>query len=161
MLNRTKKQALIVAGAGITALLGVALTQGATRAEVDAPSLTLGTYDPGQVAQQTGMQQKLEAQFQGLQQRMMEAQQEGDQEAMQRIQGEAQTIQQGVIAEFEASVDAALPTVAEGAGIQVVAVEIAYAAPGIETKDITNDLISEMGGAQPDEAPSVLIPPQQ
>jgi cell fate (sporulation/competence/biofilm development) regulator YlbF (YheA/YmcA/DUF963 family) len=83
-------------------------------------------------------------QMEGLQQRMQAAQQAGNQEEIQRIQAAAQQIQENVVAEFENNVNAALPAVAQEAGAQVIAIEVSYAAPGIETRDLTTDIATHL-----------------
>ncbi|MBX3176946.1 MAG: OmpH family outer membrane protein [Candidatus Hydrogenedentes bacterium] len=143
-----------VCGAALAALLG---SQGTTRA---AEGFAIGTFEPGRIAEATGLQQRLSEQIGGLQQRMQQAQQEGDQEQMQQIQSEAQAMQQKAVAEFEASIDKALPAVAEEAGLKLIAVEVSYMAPDITSKDVTDEVIEEMGGAVA-AAPELSLPPLQ
>ncbi len=50
-----------------------------------------------------------------------------------------------------------MPQVAEDAGVQIIAVNVAYTAEGITTKDVTEAVISQMGGGAP--APQTV--PQQ
>jgi hypothetical protein len=109
----------------------------------DAPAqeIVVGTYDPQAVAEQAGVPQRIEAAMQPFQQRLVAAQQEGDQQAMQQIQVEAQQVQQTMAAEFFAEVGDAMPPVARRAGVDVIAAEVAYAAPGVTTKDLTTEVV--------------------
>lgn len=159
MSTHGKKRIAIVAGVCAASAFGLLLTQDSTRAQEETSGIAVGTYEPGQVAQQTGLQQKMTEQMSGLQQRMQQAQQDGDQEAMQAIQGEAQQIQQKAVEDFESSIDEAMPKIAESAGVQIIAVEVSYAADGIETKDVTAAIIEELGGAAPQ--PQISLPPTQ
>lgn len=126
--------------------------------EAEAGGIVIGTYDPQQVAQQTGLQQKMMQQMQGLQQRAMDAQQSQDQQAMQQIQQEAQQIQQDVMNQFLQDVKDVMPQVAEETGVQIVAVDVAYMAEGMSEKDVTEEVIAQMGGGA---AVQLQVPPQQ
>lgn len=162
MFNYGKKRVWVLAGVFVAAIATVLVTQNATQAEEEAGAMIVGTFEPGTVAQQTGLQEKMREQMAGLQQRMQAAQQEGDQAAMQKIQGEAQQIQKTAVESFQSSIDEALPTVAKAAGVQIIAVEVSYMAPGVESKDLTNAVIAEMGGEAPAPAPEQqLVLPQQ
>ncbi|MBX3176945.1 MAG: hypothetical protein KF886_06285 [Candidatus Hydrogenedentes bacterium] len=149
---RTKKIWIVtgVCAAAIVALFG---QHGTLRAQEAAPAITVGTFQPGRVAEATGVQQRLMEQVNGLQQRMMQAQQSGDQAAMQQIQTEAQDMQRKAIEDFEASIEQAMPAVAEKTGVQIIALEVSYMAPGITSKDVTAEVIAELGGTE-EEAPA-------
>lgn len=139
----------------VVALGGAFLAQDAIQAQEETTQtqeaaigseIIVGTYEPQRVAEQYGINAKLMQQMAGLQQRMQTAQQQNNQQEMQQIQAEAQQVQQDVIGEFEQKIEDALPAVAEETGVDVVAVQVAYLAEGIETRDVTNELIAEMGG---------------
>ena len=157
-MSNLKKRIMILTGVCAASALGLLLTQDATRAEEKA-AITVGTFEPGLVAQQTGLQQKVMEQMGVLQERMQAAQQSGNQEEMKKIQGEAQTIQQNAVAEFEAAIDKALPEVAKAAGVQLIAIDIAFMAEGIETKDLTAEVVAKLGGEAPQ--PEISFPPAQ
>lgn len=95
-------------------------------------------------------------QMQGLQQRMAQAQQTGDQQAMQQIQAEAQQIQQDLQGQFVSAIEDTMATVAEETGVQVIAVQVDYTAPGVTTQDVTQSIIDHMdieGAPAAGEAP--------
>lgn len=158
-MSTLKKRMMIATGVCAASALSLLLTQGATRAQEKAPAITVGTFEPGLVAQQTGLQQKVIGQMGGLQERMQQAQQTGNQEEMQKIQGEAQAIQKKAVEEFEAAIDKALPEVAKAAGVQIIVVEVAYMAEGIETKDLTAEVVTQLGGEAPQA--EISLPPAQ
>ncbi|MDX1632147.1 MAG: hypothetical protein R3234_09810 [Thermoanaerobaculia bacterium] len=135
----------IVTALSILALFAVALPT-ALQAQEEAAGLVVGTYEPAQVAQSVGFQQKMMQKMQGLQARMQKAQEEGDQEAMQQIQTEAQQAQQDATNELLADIEAVMPEVAETTGVQVVAVNVTYTATAVTTKDITQDIVNAMSG---------------
>lgn len=159
MKPQTITRAFAFSAVAIAALLGGLLTQNAIQAQEEEESgVVVGTYEPQQVADQSGLNEKLMQDMSGLQERMLTAQQEGNQQEMQQVQAEAQQIQQAAVADFEAQVEAALPKVAEDTGSDIIAVQVAYVAEGIETKDVTNEIIAEINGGV---APTQQLAPVQ
>lgn len=148
-----KRKLWIVIGVCAAAIVALFGQQETLRAQEAPSTTTIGTFEPGRVAEATGVQQRLMEQVNGLQQRMMQAQQSGDQAAMQQIQSEAQEMQRKAIADFEASIEKAMPVVAEKTGVQIIVVEVYYQAEGIASKDVTADVITELGGTV-EEAPA-------
>jgi hypothetical protein len=145
MITRgSARRLLVLGGIAAVAIVVAFAPQSDLRAQDEAPGIVVGTYDPQQVAVQAGVQAQMTEQMEGLQQRMQAAQQAGNQEEIQRIQAAAQQIQDNVVAEFENNVNAALPAVAQEAGAQVIAIEVSYAAPGIETRDLTTDIATHL-----------------
>lgn len=137
----------IVFAAGTLALALVAVLLSSPLHAQGEPSaeILVGTYQPQQVAEAVGFQQKVMQDMQGLQQRAQQAQQEGDQEALQQLQVEAQQIEQQAAARFLADIDAVMPQVAEAAGAHVVVTDVTYAAPGVATEDLTEAVIEALG----------------
>jgi len=162
MRKTISTRAMVLGGVAIAAMLGVLAAQPMVKAQDDgAASIVAGSYNPQSIAQQIGLEQQLMAEMGGLQQRMMEAQQNGDQDAMQQIQIEAQQIQEDIVGKFETDMEAAMPEVAAEAGVQMIAIEISWTAPGVETKDITQDIVDALGGpAAPQAPPEFTIPAQ-
>lgn len=153
---------MVLGGVAIAALLGVLATQSRVTAQDEgSAAMVVGSYNPQQIAQQVGLQQQLMAEMSTLEERMMNAQQEGDQQAMQQIQMEAEQIQGNIISKFEEDLDAAMAGIADDAGVQMIAIEIAWTAPGVETKDLTQDFVEAMGGAAAAPAPPELTIPGQ
>lgn len=139
--------ATIVIALSVLALATAALPAG-LQAQEEAAGLVIGTYQPSQVAQSVGFQQRMMQKMQGLQARMQQAQEEGDQEAMQQIQSEAQQAQQDATNELLADIEAVMPQVAGETGVQVVAVNVTYTADGVTTKDITQDIVNAMSAEE-------------
>lgn len=145
-------RALALCTIAVAALAGALLAQDNIQAQEEETAaqaqeqtdIVVGTYEPQQVAERYGINQKLMEGLTGLQERMQTAQQQGDQQAMQEIQAEAQQVQEDVVSEFEKEVEDAMAAVAEETGADIIAVQVAYLAEGIETKDVTNELIEEM-----------------
>lgn len=156
---RISPRVYVLGGIAIAALAAVIAAQGNLYAQEEDAGIVVGTYEPQQIAQQTGLQQKIQGEMQGLQQRMQSAQQQGDRQAMQQIQQEAQQIQQRMITEFEDDMDAAMPDVAKETGADIIAAQVSYTADGIETKDVTNEIVAKMGGSA--ESQGNLVLPQQ
>lgn len=131
----------------LTLALGIFALQPGVQAQEAGDGLVVGTYQPNEIAQAVGFQQKMMQKMEGLQARMQQAQQEGDQEAMQQIQTEAQQAQQEATDELLADIEAVMPRVAEQTGVRIVAVDVAYTAEDVTTKDITQDIVNAMSGA--------------
>lgn len=159
MATRPTMRVLAFSTIAVAAVLTAFMAQNTTQAQEEASGIIVGTYEPQRVAEQYGINEKLMEGMTGLQQRMQAAQQTGDQQEMQQIQAEAQQVQNDVIGEFEKEVEAVLPSVAEETGADIIAVQVAYVAEGIETKDVTNEVIAEMNGGaaqEADEQPETL-----
>lgn len=128
-------------------LLGGLFVAGAAQAQ----DISIGTYDPQQVATAAGVQQMMMERMSGLQQRAQAAQQSGDQAAMQQIQQEAQQIQQEVFETFSTDVESVLPGVADETGVSVIATEVGFTAEGVTTVDVTEQVVAALqamkGGA--------------
>lgn len=147
MSRRFNKPALI---AGAVALVLVAFfVSSAMNAQEDASEIIVGTYDPQQVAEAVGYQQRVMQRMEGLQERMQQAQQTGDQQAMQQIQTEAQQIQQDTAMELVGEIEATMPQVAADTGATIIATDVAYTAPGVATEDVTPAVIAAMGAEAP------------
>lgn len=142
---------IVVATAAVALVLGVVSSPTVSIAQEEAASIVVGIYNPQQVAQATGLQDEVMQQMQGLQQRAQQAQQAGDQEAMQQIQMEAQQLQQNAAAEFAANLETVMPGVAAQVGAQVIATEVAYAAPGVTTQDVTEAVVAALTAGEDDE----------
>lgn len=121
----------------------------ALRAQESSSStaIAIGIYDPQRIAEETGLQQQVMQQMQGLQQRAQQAQQDADQGAMQQIQLEARQLQQEAAAQFAADLETVMPGVAAAAGVQVITTEVSWAAAGVETRDVTDAIIAAMAPA--------------
>lgn len=119
-------------------LVGGLFVAGAAQAQ----DITVGTYDPEQVAMAAGVQQMMMERMSGLQQRAQTAQQTGDQAAMQQIQQEAQQIQQEIFETFSSDVESVLPGVADETGVSVIATEVGFTAEGVTTQDVTEQVVA-------------------
>ncbi len=106
--------------------------------------IAVGTYNPGQAFESHPKRHELEETAQAAQAQMQQAQQAEDRQAMMRIQQEFQMNQQRIIQEFQNDVEKVMPTVVEAENVHVVAMEIVYARPEVETKDVTQAVIAEL-----------------
>ncbi len=146
---------------GVVAIAAVTFLwagQPEARADQQAQGITrVGTFDIEQVFQTyPGREDMMEAQ-QEAQPQMAEAQQEGDHQKMQEIQQQLQQKQQEVIDTFHDDVEAELPDIADDANVQVIAVEVEWTADGIDTTDVTDDVVEALGGEVVEEEP--MLPP--
>lgn len=156
MTTQTTRRIVTAAFVAAIALCGALVAQDTIQAEEGA-AITVGTYEPQEAAQKTGLNNQITQAMSGLQERMMAAQQQGNQQEMQKIQAEAQQIQQDVVEDFQSRMKAAMPAVAKATGTDIIAIRVSYAAEGIETKDVTDELIKEMTGTAPAGAGSELF----
>lgn len=162
MLNRKNRN---LAAAGALALGGVAgltlLANQTIADEAAAPlsDLRVATYDAQEAFESHPAFADLMRQAQAAEQEMMAAQQSGDQQAMMGIQQQFQMRQQQVITQFQQDVQNLLPAIAEAEGVHIVALDIAYTAPGIETMDITGELAEGFENSTParsEEPPATM-----
>ncbi len=103
--------------------------------------IQIGTYDPQIAFEQHPARKELLASLESVQADMQSAQQEGSQQKVQQLQQQFERKRSQLIAKFQRDVTRALPDAARDAGVDVVALEVAYMSHNIETKDITNELI--------------------
>ncbi|MFW6170019.1 MAG: hypothetical protein ACODAD_05975, partial [Planctomycetota bacterium] len=107
--------------------------------------LQVGTYEAEAAFQAHPAQKGMQTALQQAQTQMQQAQQQGNQEMMQQIQQQFEQAREQAIQQFEQDVSRVLPNVAEDAGVQVVAVEVAYADDDVKTVDITRGLTEALG----------------
>ena len=130
---------------------GGVMLSGASAQEKAAP-LRVGTYQPQEVFSNSGPGKALMEQMEQMQSQMQQAQESGDQQKLMQIQMQAQQQQQDAVQAFQQAVQQAVPSVAEDQGVQVVAVEVTYTAPGVETQDLTPKLIEQVQQIENGEA---------
>lgn len=135
-----------VVSVGLAAALAVlVLVPGlSAQEEAEDAQIVVGVYQPQQVAEATGLQQRMMEQMQGLQQRAQQAQQEGDQAAMQQIQMEAQQMQEDATNEFVERLGGVMQQVAESIGADLITTDVSWSAPGVTTQDVTQAVIDAM-----------------
>ncbi len=114
------------------------LTDESEEAEV---SVQIGTFNSERTLQTHPVQAELQKALSKAQNQMQEAQQEGDQQKMQQIQQQYEQTHDKLIEKFEQDVGEAMPAAAEEADVKVVALEVLYKAAGVQTKDITFEVI--------------------
>lgn len=150
MSVRTLKPVLATGAAVLLLAAGAFLAGPDLHAQDDeGAGVVVGTYNPQEVAQAVGLQQQMMQEMQALQQRAQEAQQSGDQQAIQEIQAEAQQIQQETADQFMADLEGVMAQVAEENGTAIIATDVTYTAPGVTTKDLTQEVIAALGGSAP------------
>lgn len=158
-----KAGAFVAVAAVIAALLTITWTGGVSAQDLlpkesaeseDAVVLPVGSYEPQKAFEQYPGRNELLEEFQSAQEDMTKAQEQGDQQKLQQIQMKLQQKQQQVIDQFQRDVEAALPDVAKAAEVQVIAVEIAYTAEGVKTKDVTSQVVSALSERKTEDAPA-------
>lgn len=142
-----------VVSVGLAAALAVlVLVPGlSAQEEAEDAQIVVGVYQPQQVAEATGVQQRMMEQMQGLQQRAQQAQQEGDQAAMQQIQMEAQQMQEDATNEFVERLSGVMQQVAESIGADLITTDVSWSAPGVTTQDVTQAVIDAMSAGDGSE----------
>jgi len=150
-ITRTLTAALAVAA---IALGAVVTLSPAARAQDDAQasaakSMTVGTYKPRQVFQAYPGRGESMKKMRDLRSQAQQAQQQGDQKKMQELSRQMQQAQQSAVQKFRDEVDEVLPKVAKSENVDVVAVQVAYSAEGVQTKDLTKQIVEELGGEMP------------
>lgn len=133
-------------------------TPGQAQAAPEGEQVRVGTYEPEQVFGAYHGREAFMQQFQELQIEAQTAQQEGDQEQMMAIQQRLQEAQQEVIETFQNEVEQAMPDVAEKAGVQIVAVEVVYRAPNVETQNVTAEVIEKINEGHDVQQPEPIVP---
>lgn len=149
----------IICGSALVALVcaGLAITASADHhGEEDAAhaGLAVGTYQQEAAFQNYHRTQELMAYAQELEAEAMEAQQTGDHQKLMELQTQMQQRQNETIESFFNDIERILPDLAREQNVQVVAVEIQYIAPNIESKDITELLVRQLNAdVQVEEVP--------
>ena len=163
MHTQISMRAIVFGGVAIAAGIGVLAAQPLVSAQAEEDGgVVVGTYSPDLLTREAGLEERMNAEMSPLQERMMQAQQQGDQQAMQQIQAEAQRIQEDIIGEFERQVDSVLPEVADDTGVQLIAAEVAWTAPEVQTTDVTHDIAQLMDDTvtEAPRTPEVPLEPQ-
>lgn len=112
--------------------------------EAEAAEMAVGTYEPMVAFQSHPGFRELEEKGQAAQAEMQQAQETQDQEAMMRIHQQFQMDQQRIIEQFHNDLDQVMPKVAEREDVHVVAMEIVYSRPNVETRDVTEAVVAEL-----------------
>jgi len=155
-MNRMRmKLSSVVAALALVAVAAVAINTARGQA-ADEAGLTVGTYDPQQAFQQYPGREQLMAQMQQLQQQFMQAQQQNDTATAQNVQQQVQRLQQTAVRDFQQAVQKVMPKVAQEAGTQIIALQVAYKSPDVQVKDVTATVVEKLkakggGGAQPQQ----------
>ncbi len=113
--------------------------------------LMIGVYNPQAVLEEHPLHDDLWEAASAIQVDMQEAQEEGDYERIQELQRDFEQERNTILDEFEADVDDAIAEIVDDTDIQVVALEVVYAAEGIDTTDITQDIIELVNDVEEDE----------
>lgn len=158
-LNPSTMTVGVLAACGLALALFAGGFSQAAATQDDHDTMRLGTYEPQRAFQQYHGMQDFNQQMQRLQQQAQEAQQQGDQQRMMQIQQEMQQLQNQVVEQFHSDVENVIPKVAENAGVQLVAIDIVYAADDLgEPHDLTDQLIqqvNEEAGVETEQEPDM------
>jgi len=148
----------LIGGVALVAALGLALgltfADDEVAADDAAPSIAVGTFQPQVVFEQYYRTQELFEYVSELQAEAQAAQQAGDQQKLMELQMRFQEREQQLMEVFTAEMDVAVPEVAKAANIDLVAMEIQYAAPHLdEPTDLTEQILARINADAPkDEA---------
>lgn len=122
--------------------------------------MRVGVYHPQQVFTSSKLGERMQRDFEEIHRELQSAQQEGDQQRMEQLQMRAQQAQQQLIASFEQNIERIIPRVAREEEVQLVAMEILYAAEEVETRDLTEAVVKHLDAAMADD-PERPQEPQQ
>ncbi len=106
--------------------------------------MAVGVYQPQAVFNEHPVREEMIGELERVQLQMQQAQQAGDTQRIMELQSEMEQKQQRVIERFQQDMDQVMPRVAEQAGVKVVAVQIAYVADDVQTKDVTRQVIASV-----------------
>lgn len=131
-----------------TAALGLALSvavDGPAWGQQDQAGTTIGQYSPQQVFQQAGYQQMMQQKMQEIQQ-----QQQGGQQNRQQLMQKAQQARQQVLEKFQQDMKEVAPAIAQDAQVQaLVQGEVQYTADSVDSKDVTDAVVSALQEKNP------------
>lgn len=151
-----------VVAAAIAALtLSMISAQGWAQGGADEGADTrirVGTYDPQQVFNAYPGREQMMNQISEIQAQMQQAQQQQDEQRMIELQQRMQQQRNEAIQRFQSDVEQTLPVVAEDTDIDLVAVEVVFTRPGVETRDITSQVIEALGGDPEPAQPQFMVP---
>lgn len=150
--------AVAIAALGLTAISSQGWAQQGGEAEAQ---VRVGTYNPEQVFNAYPERERLMSQLTELQGQMQRAQQEQDQQQMMQLQQQMQQRQQEAIEQFENDVAATLPDVADEAQLDLVAIEVVWNREGVQSQDVTDEIIEGFGGEPVPQQPQFLVPDAQ
>lgn len=159
MSGTWKKWMIAGLALAVLAWVGVSLTSDARADDhdeegVEEAAIAVGTYQQEAAFQNYHRTEELMAFAQELEAEAMEAQQAGDQQKLMDLQAQMQQRQNATIESFFNDIERILPDLARQQNVQVVAVEIQYLAPDIESKDITDLLVEQLNAdVQVEDAP--------
>ena len=161
-----KSATVLYAAMAVLGLLlgGAAVAQDAGDGE---SAMVVGTFNPGAVYQAQDEAKSINTRAQQIQQQAQQAQQAGDQQGLQQAQqayGQLQQQQQQLAQRLTNAIQNVVADVAEKEDVDVVARDLLYTGNGVDAKDITQTLISELeaaGGLPPLSAPGAGSPQPQ
>ena len=141
--------AVAVAGAAAVTLNTNVAAQAEESAASGNASITVGTYKPRQAFQAYPGRSESMKKLQDMQSQAQQAQQNGDQQKLQQLSQSMQQEQQRIVQKFREDVDKVMPKVAKESGVDLVAMEVVYQGDGVQTKDLTKQVVSQLGGEMP------------
>ncbi len=145
-IRRLATPALLTAGLVLGAIVLIGPhTDAQAQQQAAKGAMQVGVYDQQALFQEYPGSQELMQFYQGIQDQMQQAQQDGDQQKLRELQQVTEEKRQEVIQNFEKAVDNALPTVADEAGIKVVALQVVYTADDVKTTNLTRPLAAAIG----------------
>jgi len=107
-------------------------------------AMAVGVYQPQAVFNEHPVREEMIGELERVQLQMQQAQQAGDTQRIMELQSQMEQKQQEVVERFQQDLNRVMPRVAEEAGVKVVAVQVAYVADDVQTKDVTQQVIASV-----------------
>ncbi|MFO7975252.1 MAG: hypothetical protein R6V12_11520 [Candidatus Hydrogenedentota bacterium] len=153
MMRNNVKKVLLGVAMVVAAVTAISITAGHLRVQAQeaAPVIEIGTYNPQAAFEKHPAQTALMEIMETLQTDLQKAQEEGDSAKVQQIQQQYEQERAQAIEQFHNDINRIIPSAAQAAGVNVVALEIVYAAENVKTQDITPELINafdDLGGEE-------------
>ncbi len=128
--------------------------------EAPAAAIRVGVFDVNQAFNAYPGIQRAQQRSQELQADMQQAGAAQDQARMGEIQQEFQQLQQRAVQEFQADLERVLPDIARAAQVPLIVHDVAYAAPNLESVDLTGQVVEALRQGETPERPAIpLYPP--
>jgi len=163
MMNRSRISKLLATAALVMTVgaMGLWVNHDLRAQAANEDKLQVGVYNPQQVFEQyPGRQQMMES-LAALQQEAEEAIQQENHQKLAELQAQAEQQQRQTVEQFQQDIERILPEVAQATGVQLVAMEIIYAADDVEEQNLTTAIIEQFhdGQAPPAPAPAPMPVP--
>lgn len=144
-MNRTRISPMLATMALVLTVgaVGLWLNHDLRAEDANQQKLQVGVYNPQQVFEQYPGRQQMMENLASLQQEAEQAIQQENHQKLAELQAQAEQQQRRTVEQFQQDVQEVLPQVAQATGVQLVAMEIIYAAPDVEQQNLTQAIIEQ------------------